>query len=201
MGFMCMLCIIMVWKDWKLMIRFLIGFQAVGILEDSRIWSLVGIAEPESEKRLLLERKGLLSEIERKPINEDTAFLWESLMAEKELGVADPPVEADVLDKKYGPGTYMPTPCFCHTQACGKTRRIDNAKRAGKNRQTSRSERFTLTNALMPALMLKIIYAVAAVLGPQVYKDITSRSFESGGEDMPNAFRAIPTERAHLIIP
>ena len=32
MGFTCMLCIIMGWKDWKFMTRFLIGFQAVGIL-------------------------------------------------------------------------------------------------------------------------------------------------------------------------
>ncbi len=74
-------------------------------------------------------------------------------------------------------------------------RRIRNR---GKNRQTSRSERFTVTNALMPALMPKVIYSVALALGPEVCEDISSRSYESGCGDMPDAFRAIPTERAQL---
>ena len=98
---------------------FLFGFQVVGILEDSRTWSPVEITKPGRDDTLLLERGGLLAEIERKLLHEDTAFLWESLMAEKKLGVANPPVKAEVPDEKYGPGRYMPTPCFCHTQACG----------------------------------------------------------------------------------
>jgi len=51
----------------------------------------------------------------------------------------------------------------------------------------------------MPALMLKIIYAVAAAMGPRIHDDITRRQFESGGEDMPNAFRGIPTLVEHLV--
>ena len=138
----------------------------MGTLEGSHSWSPVVVVDPETEAELLLERPGLLAEIGRKPRAEDNQLLYESLMVEKDLGVAGSPVAMRSLDERYGPCKHMPTLCSCHTQACRKTRRIDNAKRAGKNRQTNMSERLTLTNALMPAPMLKAIYSIAAPLGP-----------------------------------
>ena len=79
-GFLTTILILMGWGDWKLPVRFIIGFQAVGLLEDTHIWSATEIARPESEADLLAERPGLMEEISRRRADEDTAFLWQSLL-------------------------------------------------------------------------------------------------------------------------
>ncbi len=132
--------------------RFIEGFQIIGKLEDSHVWLLEDAEPPESFDTLLRERTSLMQACGRRHDPEDEAFLWDSLQEEVTKGVADPPVDARTLDQKYGLGRWMPTPCFLHTQASGKRRRIDNAKRSGKNRMTSRSERFAMNSALTPRL-------------------------------------------------
>ena len=91
----------------------------------------------------------------------------------------------------------MSVPCFCHTQASGKKRRIDNAKKATQNRLTQRAEQFTMNNALIPAVAVRLVFALAET---EVYsKGLDSTDFNSGGEDMPDAFRGMPTMKEHLI--
>ena len=65
------------WRDWKLMTRFLVGFQVVGVLEDSHIWSPVDVIQPESDGALLQEREALMTEMLRRQPNKDTTFLWD----------------------------------------------------------------------------------------------------------------------------
>ena len=57
-GFLTTILILMGWGDWKLPVRFIIGFQAVGPLEDTHIWSATEIARPESEADLLALFRG-----------------------------------------------------------------------------------------------------------------------------------------------
>ena len=101
------------------------------------------------------------------------------------------------MDSWYGLGKWMPTLCFCHTQSTGKKRRIDNAKKAAKNRLTQRVERFTMNHAFLPGVVVRLILFIACELG--CFKEVMDMQIESGGEDMPNAFRGIPTFAAHLI--
>ena len=65
---------------------------------------------------------------------EEAVFLWESCLAGHKAGVAEKPVSKAVMDQIYGPGRYTALPCFCVVQACGKKRRIDNAKAQGGQR-------------------------------------------------------------------
>ena len=98
--------IIMVWPGWMLPLRFTIGSQVVGRLEESHLWSSVSVVEPERESTLLAEVPQLLREIECRPPNEDTQFLFDSLMEEVALNVVDPPVDAAALDAIYGVGQW-----------------------------------------------------------------------------------------------
>ena len=110
--------------------------------------------------------------------------------------MADSPLWGESLTRKYHPLQWMPTPCFCHVQASGKKRRIDNAKRSGKNRLTQRSEKFCFNNALMPGVVVKAVLNEADKKG--VLQEAIDAGFASGGEDMPDAFRSIPIKQEHL---
>ena len=74
-----------------------------------------------------------MARIQRCPVDEDTQPLWDLLLPEHEIDVPDLPVSAGALDARHGAGTRMPTPCFCHTQASGKKRRMNDAERPGRN--------------------------------------------------------------------
>ncbi len=153
----------------------------MGRLKDSHIWLPEGAGLPESNGDLRRVRPSLMRACAKRHDKEDEAFLWESLMAEVATGVADPPVEAHILDQRYGRDVWLPTPCSVHTQASDKRRRIDNARRSGKTRLTSRSERFTFNSTLAPAIAVMLIFSVAENLGPEVLACIRAMSFQSGG--------------------
>jgi hypothetical protein len=64
-GLLTMIVILIGWADWMLPMRFHIGFQAVGLLEDSHLWSLVDEGQPEGMDEILHERDALLRECAR----------------------------------------------------------------------------------------------------------------------------------------
>jgi hypothetical protein len=69
-------------------------------------------------------------------------------------------------------------------------RRIDNGKRGGQNASTTYSEKSRLCNAFQPGLHARLIHEEAA--HAQVDLQAEGIALESGGEDLPDAFRAIP---------
>ena len=142
-------------------------------------------------------RKNLRAAAES-PMPEEAQFLWDSCLAEQAAGVAEKPVSKSVMDQIYGAGQYTALPCFCVVQACGKKRRIDNAKAQKANAATRYTERFRLANAFAPALGAKALQQAAARL--QLPKEVREMllHLESGGEDMPDAFRSIPIVQEHL---
>ena len=102
-GLMTVLSLLMQWPDHQLPMRFVIGFQAVGDLEVSHVWKqLTETSEPVAFTKQ--ERTEYLKSIAARPMDEYTDFIWDSLLAEVEKGVADPPVTANALDRIYGTG-------------------------------------------------------------------------------------------------
>ena len=74
-GFVVILLIFMSWADYNLPLRFVLGSQAVGPLEDSHLWSPVDLEEPESEEQLLFERQKLLEEMSKRPLDISSSSL------------------------------------------------------------------------------------------------------------------------------
>ena len=56
-----------------------------------------------------------------------------------------------------------------------------------------------MNSALTPAIGVKLVFRAAAAVGPAVLEEVVRQGFLSGGEDMPDAFRAIPTAVAELV--
>ena len=92
----------------------------------------------------------------RRPLDEEADFLWQSCLDESLKEVGAKPVPQEVLDERYGVDQWSCAPCFCVTQASGKKRRIDNAKKALHMLATAYTEVFTMNSAFTPGLVVKI---------------------------------------------
>eukprot|EP00972_Heterocapsa_arctica_P084232 12409499-Heterocapsa_arctica.AAC.1 len=93
------------------------------------------------------------------------------------------------MDAIHGKGAWAPIPAFCITQGDGKRRRIDNGKRGGHNEATIYSERLHLCSAFQPGLHARLILDAASEAGADLGTE--GITLESGGEDLPSAFRSI----------
>ncbi len=127
----------------------------------------------------------------RRPIVKEAQFLSDS--CEKEVGkeVALRGVPESALVAKYGKRQFSAIPCFVVVQACGKKRRIDNAKKSKDNQATQYTEKFRLANAYAPALSAKMLFQAGRRLGLSEAQVWRLLDLESGGEDLPDAFRSI----------
>ena len=145
------------------------------------------------------ERTDYLKSIAARPTDEFTELIWASLLAEVKKGVADLPVTANWLDRVYGRGNWVPTNCFCHEQASGKRRRIDNARKSGCNRATRQTEKLAMNTAMAPTLAAKLSVRKASMCPhDSAAYNLVAKGLRIGGEDMPNAFRSIPIMPTHL---
>ncbi len=198
LGFVAVCVLLMLWSDAKLPGRFITGTQGIGTLEETRIWQPIDAEEPRTEEWLFEQFPENRNLVMRLPLPEEAQFLWDSCLKEHAQNVGLRPVPESVLIQKYGEGGYTAIPCFCHIQANGKKRRIDNAKRSGDNKATRYTERFRLADAFAPALSARMLYGAGVRQGLSI--DLLARllDLESGGEDIPDAFRSIPTEQDYL---
>ena len=159
------------------------------------MWELVDLPPPVAEAELLTHAQAVFAKEERKPLSEDAEFLWDSLLAEKKKDVAGAPVSLATMDQIHGEGQWSGLPCFCVTQATGKRRRIDNGKAGWTNAATTYSEKFGMNSAYAPAIAAGALEKAVSQLSAERRAECLRviRVLESGGEDMPDAFRSIPT--------
>ncbi len=86
------------------------------------------------------------------------------------------------------PNGFAPMERFCIEQAFGKLRQIDNGSKYGHNAATQCQDKLELCSSVVPALVAKQFYSQAQTLRINV-EDL---KLESGGEDLPNAYRHVP---------
>ena len=191
-GLVVAVVLLTLWPDATMPRRFITGYQSVRALEESRIWDPVELA-PEEPVETMYEmfQENLVLEGQR-AMPEEAQFLWDSCMAEVEAKVAHKPVSKAVMDQVFGRGRYTALPYFVVVQACGKKRRIDNAKAQGANAATRYTEKFGLANAFAPAAGARALRRAVYKLGLDDETAELVLHLESGGEDMPDAFRSIP---------
>ena len=153
----CVLTWVMGWPDWRLAQRFVTGFNIVGRLEETGVWERCESSEPVSEDRLLAESTALLRSRDKRRIDPEVEFLWDSCLKEREKGWAAPPASRAAMDREYGAGRWAAVPSFVHVQQNGKRRRIDDAKAGGQNGATVYPEKWHLPSAFTPALYGKVL--------------------------------------------
>ena len=138
----------------------------------------------------------MLESLEHDRISEDGEFLWASCLKEATKGFGEEPCSREEMDRRHGAGRWASVPSFCHTQANGKQRRIDNGKRGLQNAWTRFLEKLRLCTAIQPLIVVKLFLLLATTLGINLQAE--GFDFESGTEDMPDAYRYVPCSTADL---
>ena len=85
---------------------------------------------------------------------------------------------------------------FCHVQPNGKRRPIDNGLSAESNVFTSTLDKLRLCGPLQPVFVAEEIFSVAQEMS--VVLRALGMPIESGGEDLPDAYRGTPTRPEDL---
>ena len=197
-GLIAVLVLVMGWPDWRLPSRFLDGFQVVGTLERTHIFEEQSLEPPIPKSELLANSLSLIASIETDKPHEEIDFIWESCQKEHTKGFGSDLMPREHFDQVYGRGSWSPIPAFCVVQSCGKKRRIDNGRRGGQNAATTYSEKSRLCSAFQPGLHVRLIHEEADRAGVDLKAE--GIQLESGGEDLPDAFRSIPCRPEDLDI-
>ena len=197
-GLVAVLVAVMAWPDYNLPRRFIEGFQVVGELERTNVYEAQQLPAPLPKADLLAASPSLIRSIEAERPHEEVDFIWESCLKEYKKGFAETPQPREALDARYGVGGWSPVPSFCIVQSCGKKRRIDNGRRGGQNAATAYSEKQRMCSAFQPGLHARLVTEEAATAGLDMLQE--GLELESGGEDLPDAFRSIPCRPADLDI-
>ena len=130
------------------------------------------------------------------PLDENQDFVWESVKAENQQGWASTLLTEDQVNEAF-PAGWAGIPSFCHVQPNGKKRRIDNGRAPKHNQATEYLETVTLCTAFHPALMGRLLVATMVALGGPK-REIDETEFESGTDDIPNAYRSMLVKHEHL---
>jgi hypothetical protein len=197
LGFMTLTTLLALWRDTRQCLRFCSGFQSINKLEYTDLWTRTDSPAATPVADLVATYESNLKRLQNAPMDEEASFLWESCMKEVSKQKCKPPVRPRDMCRLHN-GVASAIPCFCHTQASGKQRRIDDGKKSGNNLGTQYSEKFCLPNAFTPAMAVQAFWRAAIRVGasPRVF-DLIVR-LESATEDMPDAFRTIPVLPEHL---
>ena len=155
-----------------------------------------------SVHELLGSSPALINSIVRsRPKEEDARAIRESCEKDRAAGFASDYFSKEELDQRFGLGGWVPLPTFNHVQSTGKSRRIDNGLRSKHNLATSFAETLELCTASQPAITIKTFVELhCAISGMGSDPGLQNEVFESGGEDMPDAYRWLPVDVRQLCV-
>ena len=193
-GLVAVLCILARWPDRHLAQRFVTGFAISGILERTGIYEEAAPADILDPELLFAGAGDLLRELSRQKLSEDAQFLRDACKKEHARGWAGPLVSKREIDAMFGVGRWAPIPTLVVTQSSGKKRPIHNGRKGGHNDCTAYAESMSMCSAFQPAVDARVLAEEADSRGVPAEK----LQLQSGGDDMPDAFRSIPVLPDHL---
>ena len=179
---------IMRWPDRRLPWRFIYGFSILGKMERTGVFRPTEAAPFETRQNLLAGHKERLHHWKLQSPDRDADFLWECCLKDAKSGFGAQPVPETEMDTRWGVHGWCSNPRFCVTQPSGKRRPIDDGKRAKVNAASSFEETLVLCTAFQPCICARLVVEQARVRGV----DLAGQMLESGGEDLPDAYRHVP---------
>ena len=191
------LLVLMRWPDYSLAQRFLTGFRVVEMPDVTGVFrAFDDVLSASISKKTLIDgadqyRRGLMGRI---PTAEQSESLILACHKDEQAGFAGPLLSEQAMNRIF-PGGWAPVERFDLVQvtAAGeeKHRPIDNARRAGHNEAADAVEKLDLCAAHQPALHVQALsQALEEAEVPLL--EISNLIVETGGEDLPDAYRYIP---------
>ena len=188
---------IMGWPDALLALRFITGFALTGRIERAGVFETKESPAPQRVDELLSESKQLIAELRRDRPSAEAEFLHASCVKERDAGWGGQLLSEREMDAHFGRGQWAPIPAFVAVQPGGKRRRIDNAKRFRHNEMQCPSEQLKMCSAFQPAVSARALRRAA---GAAWTDGNGAWALQSGGEDLPDAYRSLPVAESDLCV-
>ena len=189
-GLLGLLVILLAWPDVSYPHGLVVGLPAVGFAphygvfpqQDARGITFEEVLEGAGENNRLV-----LASL--RPGKDDT-FLLEQSQKDADRGFCTAPMSLSELQRELKGQEFRLIPRCVITQSSGKQRVIDNADTGGQSLRSSDANKLVLCSPLRPA------QHIAAVMQRMDERQLRSAregdSWESGGEDWPDAYRHSP---------
>ena len=133
-AFLAVAVILPQWPDVNLPLRYVTGFQSLGMFGATRVLRQVPHIAPVPVRDLLAGAPSAFAALDGCiPTDEAARFLLAESHKDLSKGFAGPLVTKAEADAKWGMGQWLPMPRFETIQASGKHRPIDDGKRFGHN--------------------------------------------------------------------
>jgi len=206
---------ILQWPDKDQAARYVQGFHIVGEFPSTGVFRRLPnaaqpgkvTAEPEAEEPVAEppsaeagffgeEAVKFLKGIVESGEPRDAEAIWRLTQEDVDKGFAVGPFSQSQLDSRFGPGRWRPLIRFLVTQASGKERAIDNAKKAGHNKWSQFFETiFTISADWVAEAAAELRAEVlTAVEGPEEANVEDDVELEIATEDLPDAYRGCPVD-------
>ena len=184
--------ILMSWPDQPLPRRYVTGFRSIGPMEKTGVLREVPQLACISKEEFLKGAPEAVRQLEAQRVDHDAqAFLVQEAEQDFSRGFGSELMVPSELDSIFGPGQWLPLPRFEITQPNGKKRAIDDGRRYGHNLATSYVETIDAIPPTQPARHLKAV--VRQAIQMQIPREeLVIIVVETGGEDLPHAYRWVP---------
>ena len=181
------------WPDTALPSRYVTGFKSLGMLGHTGVLRPVPRMEPVPLAEILATAPEAFRKLHAcRPADESAHFLVAECYKDLRKGFAGPLLNGQGADRKWGTGKWLPMPRFEAVQANGKQGPIDDGKRLGRNSASGFTETIGCCTAFQPVVHARALVGQAAQQGQ--LSNLAQHTPETGGEDMPEAYRWVPAD-------
>ena len=174
--------ILLQWPDVNFPLRYITGFQSLGMLEATRVLRQVPHIAPVPVRDLLASAPSAFAALDGCiPTDEAARFLLAESHKDLSKGFAGPLMTKAEADTKWGMGQWLPMPRFETIQASGKHRPTDYGKRFGHNSASGFTETVECCSAFQPVVHARALTQQAMLQGTRA--QLSQQMLETGGED------------------
>ena len=183
------------WPDRAQARSYVEGFPIIGNIPDSGTFRQLSPQQQGISTRTFFGTAAVnaVDEIEAMPPPKHAEVIWKLCLEDVEKGFASPPVPRAAMDRKFGRGLWRPLVRFAITQASGKVRGIDDAKRTKHNEHSVMSETiYTIGADWAPETCALVLQALHRHW-PELKEDPPDwAQLALATVDLPDAYRGCP---------
>jgi hypothetical protein len=173
--------------------RYITGFSSLGQMEFTGVLSPQVRPAELSVEEFRRRAPEAPARFKNEPVRRaDQEFLVAECRADESRGFAGPLMTEAGMDQQWGRGRWAPMPRFLHVQPNGKRRPIDDGARYSHNLAVGFEETIECCTAAHPAVHAQAL--VRAARAQNALESLRQHSLETGGEDVPNAYRWVPAD-------
>ena len=188
LGLIGLLMVLVDWPDPAFMEHLIFGFPSIGYSPHIPCFNSQPAEWIEPTAWQAASEENFHATVRTLQPSEFDAAIVEAGDKDEQLGFCAPPMSLDEVKQLNRPVKLIRR--FCIQQPGGKLRVIDDAAASGQSALSSDANKLDLCSSIQPGIHVRLLRQ--ALHRHQGEFDFQSDDFETGGEDLPHAYRSVP---------